>query len=122
MGIFANINKKNRTSQLIHSQTLLKGVNSSIVTLNDNFIEGDTFEVVLKRNSLGLGLSVTGGPEGKTFFVYLLCKLGWANTNLGVILISSRDFRFLGLCARFAHSPRVPKKSFITLLKSQGLF
>ena len=67
MGIFANINKKNRTSQLIHSQTLLKGVNSSIVTLNDNFIEGDTFEVVLKRNSLGLGLSVTGGPEGNFF-------------------------------------------------------
>lgn len=26
-------------------------------------IEGHTFEVILKRNSLGLGLSVTGGPE-----------------------------------------------------------
>ena len=67
-GIFANINKKNWTSQLIPSLTLLQGVNSSIVTLNDNFIEGDTFEVVLKRNSLGLGLSVSGGPEGKIFF------------------------------------------------------
>ena len=47
----------------------LQGANSSIVTLNDNFIEGDTFEVVLKRNSLGLGLSVTGGPEGKHFYL-----------------------------------------------------
>ena len=65
--------QKIRTSQLIPSQSLLQGVNSSIVTLNDNFIEGDTFEVVLKRNSLGLGLSVSGGPEGKIFFVYL-CK------------------------------------------------
>ena len=61
--------QKIRTSQLIPSQSLLQGVNSSIVTLNDNFIEGDTFEVVLKRNSLGLGLSVSGGPEGKIFFV-----------------------------------------------------
>ena len=47
----------------------LQGANSSIVTLNDNFIEGDTFEVVLKRNSLGLGLSVTGGPEGNLFLI-----------------------------------------------------
>lgn len=31
--------------------------------IQDNIIEGHTFEVVLKRNSLGLGLSVTGGPE-----------------------------------------------------------
>ena len=48
----------------------LQGANSSIVTLNDNFIEGDTFEVVLKRNSLGLGLSVTGGPEGNFLYPY----------------------------------------------------
>jgi hypothetical protein len=37
--------------------------NSSIVSINDNFIEGHTFEVTLRRNSLGLGLSITGGPE-----------------------------------------------------------
>jgi len=50
----------------------LQGVNSSIVTLNDNFIEGDTFEVVLKRNSLGLGLSVSGGPEAPAPFTNLI--------------------------------------------------
>ena len=33
---------------------------NNIVSLNDNFIEGETFEVILKRNSLGLGLSITG--------------------------------------------------------------
>ena len=50
----------------------LQGANSSIVTINDNFIEGETFEVVLKRNSLGLGLSVTGGPDAPEPFKNLI--------------------------------------------------
>ena len=52
------------STNLEASQSLpLQGANSSIITINDNFIEGDVFEVVLKRNSLGLGLSIYGGPE-----------------------------------------------------------
>ena len=55
------------------SQSLpLQGANSSIITINDNFIEGDVFEVILKRNSLGLGLSIYGGPEAAEPYTNLI--------------------------------------------------
>lgn len=55
------------------SQSLpLQGANSSIITINDNFIEGDIFEIVLKRNSLGLGLSIYGGPEAAEPYTNLI--------------------------------------------------
>ena len=53
------INVGNFTSTLFIFQTYSA---NNIVSLNDNFIEGETFEVILKRNSLGLGLSITGKP------------------------------------------------------------
>ena len=61
------------SNSLEMSQSLpLQGANSSIITINDNFIEGDVFEVVLKRNSLGLGLSIYGGPEAPEPYTNLI--------------------------------------------------
>jgi len=89
----------------------LQGANSSIVTLNDNFIEGDTFEVVLKRNSLGLGLSVTGGPEAPAPFTNLIrvkkvfpMQPAWESGQFqeGDILISAGGQPLSGLTLRQA--------------------
>ena len=46
---------------------------NNIVSLNDNFIEGETFEVILKRNSLGLGLSITGKPKQNKQLISAVC-------------------------------------------------
>ena len=50
----------------------LQGVPSSEKLTIHETIEGDIFEVVLKRNSLGLGLSVSGGPEAPYPFTNLI--------------------------------------------------
>ena len=63
---------------------------NNIVSLNDNFIEGETFEVILKRNSLGLGLSITGKPkQNKQLFVYKITDLmSWLLLLLAILTVN----------------------------------
>ena len=100
-------------NSLMATQSLppLEGANSSIVSINDNFIEGETFEVILKRNSLGLGLSVTGGPEAPYPYTNLIrvkkvfpMQPAWESGQFqeGDILISAGGQSLSGLSLRQA--------------------